>query len=62
MIPHFSGVNTNRFDSYDWVTANQDELVAKRVNAASQMFAKHEADRAGKAGARPDQVQSTSLS
>jgi limonene 1,2-monooxygenase len=62
VIPHFSGANVNRFDSYDWVTANQDELVTKRVNAASQMFAKHEAERAGRATARPDEVQSPTLS
>ena len=62
VIPHFSGVNRNRFESYQWVTDNQDELVEKRVSAAAQMFAKHEAERPGKAGARPDQVQSTSLS
>jgi limonene 1,2-monooxygenase len=62
VIPHFSGANQNRLDSYDWVTANQGELVEKRVNAAQQMFAKHEAERAGKAGSRPDQVQSSSLS
>ena len=53
VIPHFSGVNVNRFDSYDWVTANQAELVEKRVNAANQMFAKHEAERAGRAALGP---------
>ncbi len=33
--------------SYEWVTKNQDELVTKRVNAAQQMFAQHEAERGG---------------
>ena len=45
VIPHFSGVNRNRVASYDWVTRNQGELVDKRVRAAQQMFAKHEAER-----------------
>jgi limonene 1,2-monooxygenase len=44
VIPHFSGVNTNRVQSYDWVTRNQAELVDKRVRAAQQMFDKHEAE------------------
>jgi limonene 1,2-monooxygenase len=61
VIPHFSGANVNREDSYRWVTANQDELVTKRVNAANQMFAKHEAERDGRS-LRPDQVQSSTLS
>jgi limonene 1,2-monooxygenase len=62
VIPHFSGVNANRFASYDWVTANQAELVEKRVNAANQMFSKHAAERAGRDQARPDEVQSSFLS
>ena len=62
VIPHFSGANAARRASYEWVTTNQGELVEKRVNAANQMFAKHEAERAGKAGERPDSVQSTTLS
>lgn len=45
VIPYFSGVNTNRNASYEWVTANQAEIVEKRVTAAKQMFAKHEAER-----------------
>ncbi len=59
VIPHFSGANDNRFASYDWVTENQDELVTKRVNAANQMFAKHEAERGSKAeaSARADAVR-----
>ncbi|HXY94290.1 MAG TPA: LLM class flavin-dependent oxidoreductase [Acidimicrobiia bacterium] len=46
VIPHFSGANENRRKSYAWVTANQEELVTKRVNAAQQMFAKHAAESA----------------
>lgn len=62
VIPHFSGANDNRFASYRWVTEHQDELVTKRVNAATQMFAKHEAERGAKADVRPDQPQSSALS
>jgi limonene 1,2-monooxygenase len=62
VIPHFSGANRNRVESYQWVTANQDELVTKRVNAANQMFAKHQAERAHNEEAPPDRVQSTVLS
>jgi limonene 1,2-monooxygenase len=45
VIPHFARANENRQRSYDWVTKNQAELVQKRVNAAQQMFAQHEAER-----------------
>ncbi len=66
VIPHFSGANANRVRSYEWVTAHQDELVTKRVNAAAQMFATHQGEReaAGKAPAVPgaDEVTSKSLS
>ena len=66
VIPHFAQANENRTKSYQWVTKNQTELVTKRVNAANQMFAKHEAEQAekGKAatGPAPDQANSTSLS
>ena len=63
VIPHFSGANRNRTDSYNWVTQNQDEFVTKRVNAANQMIAKHRAERAHPdEGAPPDQVQSSVLS
>jgi limonene 1,2-monooxygenase len=62
VIPHFAGANDNRVASYHWVTANQDELVSKRVNAANQMFEKHEAERASKSTVRPEQLQSPSLS
>ncbi len=45
VIPHFAGTNRNRVDSYRWVTENQDEVVSKRVSAAQQMIAKHQAER-----------------
>ena len=47
VIPHFAGANEGRRRSYEWVTKNQDELVTKRIAAAQQMFAKHEAERGG---------------
>jgi limonene 1,2-monooxygenase len=63
VIPHFADANRNRVDSYHWVTANQEELVTKRVNAAQQMIAKHEAERAHRdSGPQPEQVQSSVLS
>jgi limonene 1,2-monooxygenase len=63
VIPHFAGANRNRMDSYRWVTENQDEIVAKRVGAAQQMFAKHQAEWAERGAAEtPDQVQSSVLS
>jgi limonene 1,2-monooxygenase len=47
VIPHFARANTNREASYRWVTEHQSEIVSKRVAAAEQMVAKHEAERAG---------------
>ncbi len=52
-MPHFSGVNANRYASYEWVTEHQGELVEKRVAAAQQMFDKHAAEQSAKAGDRP---------
>jgi limonene 1,2-monooxygenase len=57
VIPHFSGANDHRVASYHWVTDNQAELVTKRANAANQMFAKHQAERAQLDGI-PEDVQS----
>ncbi len=51
VMPHFSGVNANRYASYDWVTEHQGELVEKRVAAAQQMFDKHTAEQSAKASA-----------
>jgi limonene 1,2-monooxygenase len=64
VIPHFAGANENRQASYAWVTKNQDELVTKRVNAAQQMFARHEAEQAAKgtAAERPEAVNAPTLS
>ena len=53
VVPHFNRLNANRKASYNWITDIQQELIEKRTNAANQMFAKHEAERAGKAAA-PD--------
>ncbi len=49
VMPHFSGANRNRTDSWAWVTANQTEIVDKRLAAAAQMTAKHDAEEAAKA-------------
>jgi limonene 1,2-monooxygenase len=62
VVPHFSGANSHRAASYQWVTDNQEELVSKRVNAANQMFAKHQAERAGQADSAPSRTQSSALS
>ena len=48
VMPHFDNSNVNRVESYAWVTAHQDELVDKRLAAAAQMTAKHEAEQAGR--------------
>ncbi|HLG68452.1 MAG TPA: LLM class flavin-dependent oxidoreductase [Acidimicrobiales bacterium] len=61
VMPHFAGANDNRAASYRWVTQNQAELVAKRVAAAEQMFARHEGER-GASHAGPGGAASTSLS
>jgi limonene 1,2-monooxygenase len=52
VIPHFARANVARTESYQWVTDHQDELVEKRVNAAQQMFDKHEAEQKAKAELR----------
>ncbi len=48
VMPHFDNSNVNRVESYAWVTAHQDELVDKRIAAAAQMTAKHEAEQAAR--------------
>jgi limonene 1,2-monooxygenase len=48
VIPHFAGSNASRVASYHWVTEHQAEIVGKRVAAAQQMVAKHEAEQAEK--------------
>ncbi len=47
-MPHFDDANVNRADSYVWVSAHQDELVSKRIEAAKQMTAKHDAEQAAR--------------
>ncbi len=44
VIPHFDQANTLREASYEWVSKNQSSIVDKRVAAANQMIAKHEAE------------------
>ncbi len=56
VMPHFSGDNRPRAESFDWCTVHRDELTEKRSAAARAMFDKHEAEqRAKQAGstARP---------
>ncbi|HEX5588347.1 MAG TPA: LLM class flavin-dependent oxidoreductase [Acidimicrobiia bacterium] len=58
VIPHFSRANDNRQRSYEWVTKHQSELVEKRVSAAQQMIAQHDAERGG--ATRPEGGEATS--
>src|SRR5690242_2976009 len=44
VMPHFSGDNTPRVESFDWCTAHRDELTEKRSAAARAMFDKHAAE------------------
>jgi limonene 1,2-monooxygenase len=53
-MPHFSGDNRPRIESFDWCTDHREELTEKRSSAARQMFDKHEAEQREKAAmARP---------
>jgi limonene 1,2-monooxygenase len=52
-MPHFSGDNRWRIESYDWCTAHLDELAEKRSSAARAMFDKHEAEQKAKRAATP---------
>lgn len=52
VMPHFDRANVNRVDSYHWVSQHQAEIVDKRIAAANQMIARHEAETAAKAEAR----------
>jgi hypothetical protein len=47
-VPHFRGANRHRVESLDWVTAHNQELLAKSTAAAQAMFAKHKAERDAK--------------
>lgn len=44
VMPHFSGDNRPRVESFDWCTNNRDLLTEKRTSAAKAMFDKHEAE------------------
>ena len=52
VMPHFDRANVDRTESFAWVSANQSEIVDKRLAAAEQMIAKHEAEQAAKHAAR----------
>jgi limonene 1,2-monooxygenase len=53
VMPHFSGDNGPRIQSFDWCTDNRDTLAEKRSTAAKAMFDKHEAEQKAKAAAAP---------
>jgi limonene 1,2-monooxygenase len=54
VMPHFSGANRAREDSYRWVSQHTAELSDMRRAAAQAMFDRHEAEQAAKqAGAAP---------
>jgi limonene 1,2-monooxygenase len=44
VMPHFSGDNQARIESFNWCAAHRDELTEKRQSAARLMFEKHEAE------------------
>jgi limonene 1,2-monooxygenase len=44
VMPHFSGDNIPRVESFNWCTEHRDELTEKRSAAAQAMFDKHEAE------------------
>ena len=52
VMPHFSGDNRPRIESFDWCTENLELLTEKRTNAAQKMFDKHEAEQKAKKGKR----------
>jgi limonene 1,2-monooxygenase len=49
VMPHFSGDNGPRRESFDWCTDHRDILSEKRASAARLMFDKHEAEQKAKA-------------
>jgi limonene 1,2-monooxygenase len=53
VMPHFSGDNIPRMESFDWCTEHRDELTEKRSTAARAMFDKHEAEQRARMAARP---------
>jgi limonene 1,2-monooxygenase len=56
VMPHFSGANRARVDSYDWVTKHTSELSDLRRSAAQAMIDRHEVEWQAKHGdaERPD--------
>lgn len=50
VMPHFSGDNRPRIESFDWCTANRGLLTEKRQSAAKAMFDKHEAEQRARTG------------
>ena len=48
VMPHFSGDNGPRTESFDWCTDHRDLLSEKRASAARLMFDKHEAEQKAK--------------
>ncbi len=48
VMPHFSGANGPRVESFDWCSENRALLTEKRVSAAQAMFDKHEAEQRAK--------------
>src|SRR3546814_6997472 len=44
VMPHFSGDNRQRIESFEWCGENRGDLSEKRSKAASAMFDKHEAE------------------
>ena len=53
VMPHFSGDNIPRIESFDWCTEHRDELTEKRSTAARAMFDKHEAEQRARMAVRP---------
>lgn len=44
VMPHFSGDNRQRIESFEWCGENRGDLSDKRAKAASAMFDKHETE------------------
>ena len=51
-MPHCSGDNRPRIESFDWCTEDRELLTEKRSSAAKAMFDKHEAEQKAKAKAK----------
>ncbi len=47
-MPHFSGDNRPRIESFEWCTENLELLTEKRTSAAQKMFDKHETEQKAK--------------